>query len=613
MDRRWPYSAGIPGAVPPLLSMENPGPSRANQSTAELPTIQPADADPRVLFAAKFWGRRRFSDSVSQLPHRLNHTAQAPCLRQLNQQIGNTNGTNVPDTLSHHSIFHPNISLRPASTRNFPAPPPQLHIHHHHHHHHHHHFTTSSPARPLGVQAPAVTSNQEPDIPNPVQTPGFLHIQGYAAHTIHPSHPPPVSPRREDVRDALAQIEVKSGPVTLKGVGSLAAPLVSDRGPSGVLNSFLERHARRSLVPLSMSLSLSESSFSRETRDRDGLNSLGERARVGSDYGVLNGSVRGRGRGRGDMKRTWGGAEAVLTLRELGMLESDLFDVGKFLTAGEGAVGGRYLTVLTWSEDNVYGTVALFKVEVESPPGGKGLTARRRLVPPPLHTCSRRGRVVGVRPVVAMEDVPRPILVGMRLDQAVKKAVLQYDNRRGRFRWTAQHTRRGPPIYARVDGLEDARQIHTASGTGFKAEGRSRGGKSLRRNASSMERRLLGARDVRQALLHHGSKIDHSPQYADGVVATAPQLLVLLHASRSIIEQVSSTPVTTRTMETEDGERVRGVWLDGIPKGTRYRGKGVHVAVLVPDGARWAEERIFWTEGREGLAELRQKIVLGRD
>ncbi|KAK3290424.1 uncharacterized protein B0H64DRAFT_412313 [Chaetomium fimeti] len=39
----------------------------------------------------------------------------------------------------------------------------------------------------------------------------------------------------------------------------------------------------------------------------------------------------------------------------------------------------------------------------------------------------------------------------------------------------------------------------------------------------------------------------------------------------------------------------------------RHRGRDVHVVVLVPDGAKWAGERIFWTDENGGLGELRQK------
>jgi hypothetical protein len=308
--------------------------------------------------------------------------------------------------------------------------------------------------------------------------------------------------------------------------------------------------------------------------------------------------------------------EARLRQRELGMLESELFDVGKFLTAGEGGLGGRYLTVLSWSDDSSYGTVTLFEVEVEAPPplrrtatvaggGGKGLSARRRLVPAPLYLSAPREKVVGVRPVAAMEDVPRQVLVGMRVDQGVKKAVLQHDRGRGRFRWAAQHTRQGPPSYARVAGMEDFCEVRTASGAGFNDDCRSM--RSRRKDARRRERSSLRVEDARHIISHREAQTDSIFQDAYGVVATIPQFLALLHASRSILEKASSTPVTISLLATEDGERVRAVTLCGAVKGMRHRDRGVHVAVMVPDGAKWAEERIFWTDDQGGLAELRQK------
>jgi hypothetical protein len=338
---------------------------------------------------------------------------------------------------------------------------------------------------------------------------------------------------------------------------------------------------------------------------------------LGEGGSAEGGGRRGRGNGDGNTERK--GTGTGLGQRELGMLESELFDVGKFLTAGEGGVGGRYLTVLSWSEDSAYGTVTLFEVEVDAPPplrrtvtvaggGEEGLAARRRLVPAPLSLSSSRERVLGVRPVAAMEDVPQQVLVGMRLDQGIKKVVLQHERGSGRFRWTAQHTRQGPASYARVARMEDSREVHTASGTGFDNDFRGRTSRrARRRDARRKERSSLRVEDARHIVSHSQAEDDCASQDVYGVVATIPQFLALLHATRCIVEKASSTPATTSTVTTEDGKNVRAVSIDGVPKGTRHRGRDIHVVVLVPDGAKWAEERIFWTDDKGGLAELRQK------
>jgi len=313
--------------------------------------------------------------------------------------------------------------------------------------------------------------------------------------------------------------------------------------------------------------------------------------------------------------------------RELGILESELFDTAKYV----GGSGSRHLTVLTWCEDDKYGAITLFEVDVDEHPVGRaatGLAARRRRAPAVLNPHSAGGKVTGLRPVAAMEDVPRQVLVNMRVDPGLKKVVLQYGKETGRFRWTAQHTRRGQPAFARVWGVDadgvSEHEVHTATAAGFE-EGcccgrNTMSRKARRRDARRRERSLLRVEDARDMVCHHGSRaarvvehLDLAVQADDGVVATIPQFLALLHASRSTIEKLSSSPATSRSVETEDGERVRAVSLGTAPlKGTRHRGKDVHVVVLVPDGAKWAEDRIFWTDdGAGAMAELRLKKYRG--
>jgi hypothetical protein len=210
-----------------------------------------------------------------------------------------------------------------------------------------------------------------------------------------------------------------------------------------------------------------------------------------------------------------------------------------------------------------------------------------------------------------MEDVPRQALVNMRVDSGLKKLVLQHDGKRGRFKWTAQHagSRKGGPRYASVFNADlepeddwGGGMVHSAMAAGFDAGFDGQGLKATRgrrggRRESRRERSLLRAEDA----------IRPRENDADGVVATIPQFLALLHASRSIVEAASAAAATMRTVETDDGESVRAVSLKEVPKGRRHTGRDVHVVVLVPEGAIWAEERIFWTDEADGLGELRQK------
>lgn len=297
--------------------------------------------------------------------------------------------------------------------------------------------------------------------------------------------------------------------------------------------------------------------------------------------------------------------------RELRRLESELFDTAKYVGGGD----GRCLTVLTWSEDSAFGTITLFEVDVErpvSPIGTRstGLAARRRHAPMALYPGRERGRVVNVKPVAAMEDVPRQVLASIRADQGVKKTVLRHDRETGRFRWKAHHTRRGQPNFSRVWGMEEVHEVHTATAAVFDDDYHSGSARrSRRRDAGRRERSSLRAEHARDITTRHRKTKEELPviQNTEGIVATIPQILALFHANRSIIEKASSKPATDQLVETEDGERVRVVSLGGEPKGMRHRGRDVHVAVLVPDGAKWAGERIFWTDDNGGLAELRNK------
>ncbi|KAK4156117.1 hypothetical protein C8A00DRAFT_31047 [Chaetomidium leptoderma] len=535
------------------------------------------DPDPRVLFARRFWGRRRFSDSDSQRPHR---ALPSQPLRHLDVQSGSSSAVSSP------LIIHdPESPPTPTSTHSAAQRPPP---------------TTTRRRHGSSTRSSGSSSNKR-------RLRGFLQLPGYQPHKVSPHNPLALPSRRDDLADALAKLEIKNGNITVKGAGHLARPILNASQPSSqmMLSHFLHRAERTLLVPHPHH---PPPSSSKEEEDGSSSSSCCCCSSCSSSHSTVV------GRGRGGLK------DVMMDQRTLRRLESELFDTGKYVGGG----GGEYITVLAWSGGDKYGTIALFEVdvEVESPArqqgGGvvSGLAARRRRAPAALYPSLHRDRerVVGVRPVAAMEDVPRQVLVDLRVDQGLKKVVLQHERATGRFRWTVQHSRRGRPSYARVwGGAEGVGEVRTATGTGFDDGYSSRTTRSRRsrrngREPGRRERSSLRVEDARDIIKPRGSgmEVDHIRD-ADGVVATIPQFLALLHASRSIIETASSAPATTQTLETEEGERVRAVSLGGTPKGTRHRGRDVHVVVLAPDGAKWADERIFWTDEAGALTEMRQK------
>jgi hypothetical protein len=235
------------------------------------------------------------------------------------------------------------------------------------------------------------------------------------------------------------------------------------------------------------------------------------------------------------------GAPAPKTLhrRELERYENELFDLSKYNGACD------YLTAVTWTEETLSGSITLYQV-----------------------LFGDAGEAVGIRPVVAMRDVPSPVLVRMRTDERIKrKAVLTLvDADDQTFDWKANPST--GPKYVRL--------------------GRTKTSASPLRSTSRSRSR------------HPGGRLAE----ADGVRATIPQLFALLHARRSILEHVKSTRIApTRT---EDGDVNQAVFLPQPPRSSPHEGDAVHVAVLVPNNALWAEEEIIWTD-QNGLVEFRQR------
>ncbi|KAK1756990.1 hypothetical protein QBC47DRAFT_378215 [Echria macrotheca] len=238
--------------------------------------------------------------------------------------------------------------------------------------------------------------------------------------------------------------------------------------------------------------------------------------------------------------------------RELQRLELALFDVTKYNDAC------NYLTVVAWSEEHeVSGTVTLYQVLFDA-----------------------EDNAIGVKPVAAMQDVPNQIVVKMRTDEDVTKAVfVPTDDGLGRFKWKA-NPHKGP-TYVRLRKPLAGSQRPSPSPT----RGREQ------RSVSSDSR---GSGDI------HGRRLAD----ADGIHATIPQFVALLHGSRSILEDVESTPLAP--LETTTGHVVQAVKLVKPPRAIHHKGDRIHVAVLLPNDAAWTDQRIYWTDD-DDLAEFRQR------
>ncbi|SPQ24054.1 3a98cda4-6081-486e-81fa-19fad4e1f4a8 [Thermothielavioides terrestris] len=525
--------------------------------------------DPRRLFADLFWGDpRRFLDSLPPISSRPRssgsvsssgssgsfHTRPtAEALRALNAVSGAGDRGNGPKSsnLPRPGPPPPEVPRLPPSPPSSDTTPPQ-------------------PQDPMRPPPPPLSPPPPPHDPSdddyPMSSsstssdtpaaapPGFLHCPGYAAHAIKPRAPFSVPSRREEFVDALAELETERKGVKIKGVGKLARPLLNKSHSPKLLAHFLDRAERQLLVPITA-------------------------APVPAP------------------------APAP---RVLAQLESELFDTAKYV----GGSAARNLTVLTWSEDSPYGSITLFEVDVDVEARGGARAAAAE-------------RVARIRPVAAMEDVPRQILVRMRVDAGLKKDVLWHSPASGRFCWSALAAARrgGRPRYARVMLVERVLRMveHAVPGgrdSGRRGDdggrpGRARRGRRAQDGAAARRRersalRAAGAPAVAGRRVRIAQRVAKDYVHvSDGVVATIPQFLALLHASRSVLETASSGSVDLSL--TTDGESVRSVTLGSPLTGPRPRGRDVHVAVLVPDGAEWADERIFWADDGGALAELRQK------
>lgn len=232
-----------------------------------------------------------------------------------------------------------------------------------------------------------------------------------------------------------------------------------------------------------------------------------------------------------------------LSQRELERLEIELFDLTKYNGYCE------FLTAVTWSEDGESGSVTLYKVNVEP-----------------------REDAFGIRPVAAMQGVPKSILVSMRTHEKIKrKAVFVPANEDAQgFKWKANPSR--GPTYVKLQDSASSPPVRMRSPS--------------RQRSSSRG--------------HYGpSQVD-----AHGIKATIPQFVALMHSNRSILEQVQTTHLSL--LDTEDGGVMPAVSLVKAPRPNSHAGDGVHVAVLIPNEADWAEEHIYWID-EAGLTEFRRR------
>ncbi len=204
-----------------------------------------------------------------------------------------------------------------------------------------------------------------------------------------------------------------------------------------------------------------------------------------------------------------------------------------------------YLTAMTWAEETLAGSITLFEV-----------------------LFGDAGETVGIRPVAAMRDVPSPVLVKMRADERIKrKAVLtSMDEDDRTLKWRANPGQ--GPRYVKI-GQGQGLTPHLGSP-----------------NRSHRKQQGQGLAD------------------GNAVCATIPQFVALLHARRTLVEQVKSTRVFPATVE--DSETQPTVSLLRSPVPNPHEGGGVHVAVLVPNDALWTKEEIIWTD-EAGLPEFRQR------
>ena len=114
-----------------------------------------------------------------------------------------------------------------------------------------------------------------------------------------------------------------------------------------------------------------------------------------------------------------------------------------------------------------------------------------------------------------------------------------------------------------------------------------------------------GWRRALHILLHHDDGSTSSPTTPrEGLIATVPQMLALLHLRYRAVDCVPSTPIFNfaSPLRNRDGKADaglsghvrRGMKLLGPPSGTNHIGNTSIIAVLFSRESRWAREQFFW-------------------
>ncbi|KAK4221417.1 hypothetical protein QBC38DRAFT_377190 [Podospora fimiseda] len=234
--------------------------------------------------------------------------------------------------------------------------------------------------------------------------------------------------------------------------------------------------------------------------------------------------------------------EGVSDISKLSRRELERFENELFdLTKYNGF--SEYLTAVTWTEEGHTGSITLFKV-----------------------LFNKQDDTIGIKPVAAMQNVPNPVLVKMRTHEKIQRKLVfvPRDEEAEAFKWKANPSR--GPTYVKL---------------------------------GDQNRPLSPMRSSSRSHSRHGRLED-----ADGVRATIPQFVALMHGNRALLEDTKSTSVSfTRTA---NGEKLPTVKLVKPPRQSAHEGDSVHVAVLIPDEASWADEEIIWTDD-DGLVEFRQR------
>ncbi|KAK4113426.1 hypothetical protein N656DRAFT_797300 [Canariomyces notabilis] len=236
-----------------------------------------------------------------------------------------------------------------------------------------------------------------------------------------------------------------------------------------------------------------------------------------------------------------GEAGGKLDMEKLHELENELMSSVKY-QCGQ----SEYMTVITYSDDVKSGAVALLKAEFGS---GRAVT--------------------GLRLEARFKDMPREVCRMLARDGNPNRIELR---------------RVGRTLSCRARGKQPApRPVAVVSG---------------RKNLKEWTSIGRGWRKALHITLHDDLDCDLSPR--EGLVATVPQMLALLHLSCRAVDFVPSTPIfsfeppLSGKVDGLASKIRRGIKLLGPPSGAPHVGNSVTIAVLFSRESRWVTEQLFW-------------------